>query len=379
MPNTNARVAPFYKILATEAGQEATILLYSYIGETMEWDDESGWQMGGVTDIAFVQELNRLAENHPVINIRINSPGGDFFHGNAIMTAIQNCKVEVHTWNDGICASMAADIWMCGKRRHMAKNALLMIHAAWNICWGNAKDMRACADTLDKINEAAIIATSASVGITEDEMRSRYYADYADHWLTYSDAQTDGLVNETGAYEAALVPAGAEKMSYKALVEHFEKSEHPDAPTVLDRLKGLWEKHILGITKHHTTNKTSPDMNLEELKKSLADGTLKLEDVEAHVATLKTPQEPPTQATAGDDLAAAVKSLTSDLATLKTQLTEADKKIAEYGGKPGASKASPNLTETDPPVEPQAPDALQDFNKKMADIAADNGSPVFVK
>ena len=75
----------FYKILTTEGATEATIMLYDYIGEYYEWSPETGYTKEGITDLDFVQELNRLDEKHSVIHLRINSPGGDMFHGNAIM------------------------------------------------------------------------------------------------------------------------------------------------------------------------------------------------------------------------------------------------------------------------------------------------------
>lgn len=374
----------FYKILATEGSDEATILLYNYIGEYYEYDEEADrWKMGGVTDIQFLQELNSLAAKHKIIHIRLNSPGGDFYHGNAIMTAIQSCAAEVHTWNDGVCASMAADIWMCGKQRHMAKNALLMIHPAWSFCIGHASDMRDCADQLDKVSNAAIIATAASTGISEDDMRSRYYADYKDHWLTYADAVTDGLVTVTGEeYTAADVPPEIDNMTYKQLVAHFEKRDNPDGPGLLDRVRSMYEKTIAAFSAKGPKPAHNPpsthntqDMNLEELKKALADKTI---DATA-VKTLLESLEPAPGATtepapgAGNDnpLAAAITKLTTDFEALKAELVETQKTLEEYGQKPGASKSTPPMPDGDPAAGTDQPDVLKAFNETMAKAAVD--------
>lgn len=384
---------PFYKILTSEGSGEATIMLYDYIGEYYAWDPETGGSIEGITDVEFVQELNRLAEQYPVIHLRINSPGGDMFHGNAIMTAIAACKSEIHTWNDGVAASLAADIWMCGARRHMAKNALLMIHPAWNICIGHAQDMRDCAELLDKFSESAIIATSASTGISEDEMRSRYYADYKDHWLTFNDAMADGLVNETGEYDAAQQPEALQKMTYKQLLDHFQKSHHPDAPGLMDRVKSLWEKTIASFSHHKsatpdasaTAGKTTTDMTIDELKKNIADGTLKTEDVQAALAAATPPDEPTaTPADTDEAAAAAQKQLAEDLAALKTQnqaLTEQMKKLEEtitaLGPLPGATKSTPGKPAGDPPIGEgdDTTKALAEFNKTVADSAAQYQNP----
>lgn len=387
---------PFYKILASEGDGEATIMLYDYIGEYYAWDPEKGYTQEGITDLDFVQELNRLAEKYPVIHLRINSPGGDMYQGNAIMTAIAGCKAEVHTWNDGVAASLAADIWLCGARRHMAKNALLMIHPAWNICIGHAQDMRDCAGVLDKFSDSAIIATSASTGIPEDEMRARYYADYKDHWLTYNDAVADGLVNETGEYDAAQQPEALQKMTYKQLLDHFQKSQHPDAPGLMDRVRVLWEKTIASFSNHKSATpdasakagqNTHIDMKLEDFKKSLADGTLKPEEVQAVLAASATPPPAEPPATPADSDAAtdaAQKQVADDLVALKTQYAalEAQMKkledaIAALGPQPGATKSAPGKPAGDPPIgeSDDANKALADFNKTVAEAAGQYQNP----
>lgn len=371
----------FYKILATEGSDEATILLYSYIGEYYEYDEEADrWKMGGVTDIQFVQELNSLAAKHKTIHIRLNSPGGDFFHGNAIMTAIQSCPADVHTWNDGVVASMAADIWLCGKQRHMAKNALVMIHPAWSFCIGHAADMRDCADQLDKVSNAAIIATAASTGISEDEMRRRYYSDYKDHWLTYADALKGGLVTETSEeYDSADVPNDIEKMTYKQLVAHFEKRDNPEAPGLLDRVRSMYEKTIAAfagkgpkpVNTPPSTHNTQ-DMNLEELKKALTEKTIDLAAVKTLLAEIETPaapaeEEPDPVAVLTDT----VQKLSKDLADTKSQLAATQKTLEEYGQKPGASKSTPPMPQGDPAAGTDQPDVLKAFNEQMAKAAVD--------
>lgn len=381
----------FYKILTTEGATEATIMLYDYIGEYYEWSPETGYTKEGITDLDFVQELNRLAEKHSVIHLRINSPGGDMFHGNAIMTAIAGCKAEIHTWNDGVAASLAADIWLCGHVRHMAKNALLMIHPAWNVCIGHAQAMRECADVLDKFSESAIIATAASTGISEDDMRARYYADYKDHWLTFNDAVKDGLVTDTTEYEAAALPAAAEKMTYKQLLDHFQKSQHPDAPGLAERLKNIWEKTLATFTTHKSASpvgkQTQPnlDMNIEELKKSLADGTLTPEAVAQALTEAAQPATPSAAATDSDAaLAAAQKQMADDLAAVKEQNTalvaqmkKLEETLVSYGAQPGATKSQPSKPDGDPPIgEPDdATKALDSFNKAVAEAANTHDNP----
>jgi ATP-dependent Clp protease, protease subunit len=369
----------FYKVIPSDDSDEATIMLYGYIGESYSYDSEKGWVMDGVTDIEFVREFNRLSAAHARIHLRINSYGGDFFHGNAILTAIQNSTAEVHTWNDGIAASMAADIFLCGHKRHMARNALLMIHPTWGICVGNAKEMRDTADIFDKMSEAALIATAAATGIEEEEMRRRYYADYADHWITYNDAVADGLLNTTEQYDAAGIEKSIETMTYKQIVEHFEKSLPSDteAPGLLARVRSAFEKHIRKIAgrapAQPSPQHTQKDMNLEAFRTAIADGTLDLEAVKAHLAEIE-PAAPPTPAappSEPDPLTEVQKEITA----LKAQLTAAHKRLDDFAAAPGAARSEPALPDTDTPVNDPAPDPLAEYNTAMKQAAETGALP----
>lgn len=374
-PPTRERDPLFYKIMTSEADNAATIFLYGYIGEEWSWDDTKGWTMTGATDIEFVKELNALAERYATIHVRINSPGGDIMHGNAIQTAIRGCKAEVHTWVDGIAASMAADIWLCGHRRHMARNGLVMIHQAWSFCMGHEQDMRDCADALAKMTGAIIIATAASTGISEDEIRARYYADYKDHWLNYADALADGLITDPEEdYQVADNPQALANMTWKQLVTHFEKQSDPEAPGLMARIGAAYRKTVQRLANVGSKSITSqPDatMTADELKKSLADGTLKLEDVQAIVAELApaTTDDGATPATPAEpEEPQYVKDLRAQMATLQGDL-------AKLAAAPGAAKSIPGAPDKDlptPDAEPTVFKALDDFNTAAAAAAKEN-------
>lgn len=375
----NKNNKPYYKLLTEQGATEATIFLYGYIGEEWSWDPGAyEYVQTGVTDIEFVKELNALSQQYPVIHLRINSPGGDFLHGNAIMSAIQNSAAEIHTWNDGICASMAADIWMCGKKRHMAKNALLMIHPAWNMCAGNAQVMRECADALDKFTESAITATAASIGITADEMRSRYYADYKDHWLTYSEAVTDGLVSDTTEYAAADPMKVSAGMPYKQLLETMIASEatvKKEADTsIIGRITAVLSD-MLGTQKQTViTQKQKEIMQLEDFKKSLADGSLDPVAVKAELDALDAAKAPKPE-----EPADAFKTLLAEFKTMQTELADTRKALSEIGAQPGAERSTPGAPETDLPTEgigtPDAKKALDEANANLAKMAASGQNP----
>lgn len=370
----------YFNIITTEGSDEATILLYGYIGEAYDW--MTGEQKG-VTDIDFVQELERLAAKYNTINVRINSPGGEIFHGSAIVTAIRNCKAEVNTWIDGVAASMAGVIWMAGKKRHMAKNAMLMIHSASGLCWGNAADMREMADTLEAFDQSLVTSCADSLGMSEDDMKKKYF-DGKDHWLTWNDVDAAGWLSSPDDYQAATkLPKDIAALSYRDLVAFFEKEKREPAPAhrpgFLEQVRDFIMEAFGGAPAQPSPINTL-DMNLKEFQDSLAAGTLKLEEVKAHLATLEPPAPVETEEKTDTPRPVAADPLAAEVTALKQQLEDMKALVAAWGQTPGARKSEPGLPEKDLPSNDNAdtPEALAKKDAdKMAAIAASGNKLTF--
>ena len=212
----------YFRAYYDKEGNTGELYLYGYIGQKAdpfygEDPDED------ITDKAVVKAIRELEKQTGRINIRINSPGGSVMHGDPIITAIRNSKAEIHTYVDGIAASMAFDIWAAAKNRHASINSKLMIHATGGFAFGTAKDMRAAADMLDKFDQSAISTFADATGMSEEEIKKEFYEDYADHWLTAKDALEMGLIDEIENYETALPVQNPEKYSYRELLEQATK------------------------------------------------------------------------------------------------------------------------------------------------------------
>lgn len=103
-----------------DSPSSATALLYGEIG----FD---------ISATSFVNELLKVESlGITDITIRISSFGGDVFEGFTIFTALQKSKAAITTYNDCIAASIAALIFLGGKRAIMADYATLMIHNPWS-------------------------------------------------------------------------------------------------------------------------------------------------------------------------------------------------------------------------------------------------------
>tara|TARA_B100000029_G_scaffold328282_1_gene320603 strand:+ start:7089 stop:7688 length:600 start_codon:yes stop_codon:yes gene_type:complete len=79
--------------------------------------------------------------DYPPINIFINSGGGGVTSGLSIMDTILRCKVPVHTYVDGFCASAATFISVVGTKRYMSKNSYMLIHQLSSQLWGKYSEI----------------------------------------------------------------------------------------------------------------------------------------------------------------------------------------------------------------------------------------------
>ena len=205
----------FYSI-QNKSDKEVDILVYGIIGDY--------WEQNPVTASQFVKDFKALEQKYDRINIRINSPGGLVFEGLPMYNAIANSEKDIHTYNDGLAASMGAVLLMSAKKGkvHSAKNALTMIHAPSSLVIGNAKDMREEAELLDKISEVLAISISDKTGLTTDDVKTKWM-DYKDHWFTAEEAEKEGLLI-TDDYQAE-TKAGVKNMTLPEIMNMYRESE----------------------------------------------------------------------------------------------------------------------------------------------------------
>lgn len=179
--------------IQTNAEGVATIFLYGDIGDY--YDVQSG---------RVARELLEAEKDARRVNIRINSCGGEVYCGIAIYNAIKNSRADVHLYVDGIAASMASVIALCGKPVEMSKYARLMLHSVSGGCYGNKKDMQKCIEEIESLEDSLGDIYAARLGMTKEEVKAAYF-DGEDHWLTADEALRLGFVD--GIYDAEPVPA----------------------------------------------------------------------------------------------------------------------------------------------------------------------------
>lgn len=209
----------YFRVITVEEENKAEMYLYGYIGQDFWWDDELKEE--SLTDLEFIKSLKELEKKYDRIDIRINSPGGSVFHGDPIITAINKSTAEIHTYIDGMAASMAFDIWLVGDVRHVSINGKAMCHATSTFEFGTAQDMRNAADRLDVFDNSAIATFAHVTGMEVKEIRELFYDDYQDHWMTSTRLKELGLVEEIEDYKVE----EPEEKSAKELIKESIKTE----------------------------------------------------------------------------------------------------------------------------------------------------------
>jgi ATP-dependent Clp protease, protease subunit len=216
-----------------KADNELEIMLYGEIGQ-------DGWTIGiGARDIS---DQLKTAGDVSAITLRINSPGGDVFEGAAIYNLLAGQSVPVNVIIDGLAASAASYIAMVGKNVTMGDGSMIMIHNPWSFAIGDANDLRAKANILDKVRDSMLSGYMKRYSGTEDELIA---ALDAETWLTAEDAQECGFCDSiTSADDESAAQA-------KAIAAKFDLSAFKNTPEKLKATNPSAESEAIAAEEEH--------------------------------------------------------------------------------------------------------------------------------
>lgn len=143
--------------------------------------------------IEFSKVQQALADiKSDVIEVHLNSYGGDMFEGIAIKNYLVQREEHIRVIIDGIAASAASVIAMAGDEILMPKDTQLMIHKPWTWTAGNADELRKTADNMDKATKS--IQESYLKRFVGDREELQALLD-AETYLTAEEAVTFGLAD----------------------------------------------------------------------------------------------------------------------------------------------------------------------------------------
>lgn len=189
--------------IKARANKSAEILIYEDIGPSF-WGD-------GLTAKSFAENLRALGELNS-IDVRISSYGGDVFDGFTIYRLLADHPARKIVHVDGIAASIASVIAMCGQEIRISENGYIMIHNASAGVFGEAGDLRSVADRLDQVS-----ATIADVyaARTAQPKQTWLEAMAVETWYDAPGALAAGLATEVAPNVQATAKFDPKRHNYK--------------------------------------------------------------------------------------------------------------------------------------------------------------------
>lgn len=196
----------FFNMIPSSDGT-ACLLLYGPVGHGEKVDASE-----------VVSELLALEQQYSKIEIRINSLGGEVFSGIAIFNALSSSKADITIYVDGVAASIAGIIALCGKPLYMSSHARLMLHRVSGGEWGDAEQLRKAASMMESLERTLAGMIASRCKITAEQVKTTYF-DGVDHWLSASEALEMGLID--GIYDIADEDAPNESASTDDIYQFF--------------------------------------------------------------------------------------------------------------------------------------------------------------
>ena len=160
------------------------LTIYGDIGDSWWYDS---------TSAVDVDNALKEAKNNDLV-VRLNSPGGSAFDGIAIYNRLKEHpgKVTIHV--DGWACSAASIIAMAGDEVIMGAGAMIMIHEASTIVWGNKRDFRSQADMLEELENGIIDIYMTKAKVSREEIREKVDAET---WFSATKAIEIGFATST--------------------------------------------------------------------------------------------------------------------------------------------------------------------------------------
>ena len=166
-------------------------------------------EIGDYADVRCAEVAAELMAAAPGarINLRINSIGGEVYSGIAIYNAVLNSRGDVHIYVDGVAASMAGVIALCGRPVEMSRYARLMLHSVSGGCYGNRQELQRCLEEIAALEDSLADIIGRRLNIPADAVKTKYF-DGRDHWMTAQEALSGGFVD--GIYDSEEAREGGE-------------------------------------------------------------------------------------------------------------------------------------------------------------------------
>lgn len=293
--------------MASIDGDTAEITMYGDVVSQQPIDWWTGEPEPGqyITPEGFAEDLAQIKDKK-IINIKINSLGGDVYTALAIHNALKELTGQKNVIVEGIAASAASVIAMAGDTIKMYPGSLMMIHGVtvfiYDYCQiGDLKKVIRCMDA----SERAISAIYASK-TGNDETSIRALMD-KETWMTGAEAMAKGFADALleGAGPTMQLSAASKILLVNGVKHNIDGLHVPERLHIPPLAAG--PKNPVDNIPNQPKGEDK-DMTIDELKAQYPDLVAQIEQeaVEADRARIQEIEE--IQDTIGDaDMIAAAK------------------------------------------------------------------------
>ena len=297
------------------------------------------------------------------LNLVISSGGGSVTEGMAIADLIANYPEETTATGIGLVASIATVVLLSADKVKMTENAFMMIHRPWSYTMGNADELEATAELLDKMEAKLLDIYTASVikrkGSQENLENKITEMMAAETWLTAQEALEFGFIDEivkVGEKNIDLLPLQnslSKFMNVPAALLTNTKKDDDMGNSILEKIKTLLnnidEKAAVEDVMQEEEIKTDEPKNDDvevaiSMLKELGYFVMSPEEMDA--IHTKQKEEMESMYKKSDEQKNSIGEIESVLETLSTELVALRNQVKKGVGLPSGGTTSEKIIET---------------------------------
>jgi ATP-dependent protease ClpP protease subunit len=294
------------------------------------------------------------------INLVISSGGGSVTEGMGIADLIANYPNETTATGIGLVASIATVVLLSADNVKMTENAFMMIHRPWSYTMGNADELEATAELLDKMEAKLLDIYTASVykrkGKQKDLDNKITEMMAAETWMTAQEALEFGFIDEivkVGEKNIDLLPLQnslSKFLNVPAALLTNNKKDDDMGNSILEKIKNLLnsvDDKVENVMEEEVITEEPKNDDVEMAITMLKDlGYFVMSPEEMDAIHTKQKEEMESMYKKTDEQKNSINEIESVLETLGKELVALRAQVKKGVGLPSGGTTSEKIIET---------------------------------
>jgi len=301
--------------------------------------------------------------NGQPINLTISSGGGSVTEGMGIADLVANYPEETTATGIGLVASIATVVLLAADIVKMTENAFMMIHRPWSYTMGNADELEATAELLDKMEAKLLDIYTAAVykrkGYQNNLQENITKMMSAETWLTAQEALEFGFIDEivkVGEKNIDMLPLQnslSKFINVPAALLTYTKKDNDMGNSILEKIKSLLsnmddKKEVTNIVEEEKVMEETPKNDEVEVAISLLkeNGYFVMSPDEMEAIHSKQKEEMDSMYKKTDEQKNSIAEIETVLETLGNELVALRAQVKKGVGLPSGGSSHEKVQET---------------------------------